>query len=208
MKKKVLSVVTWPVRAIKRISKSKKPRIGKSKKPGSPSLAKPAPKARARRLPKLPRLSRPPKLPKVQGRPRIALFVALGIIVVIAVLALRPSADDNEAVADTLDSYAEATRGKDYQKLCDELFASALVERIRSAGLPCEVAVRTGLEDRQNPSLTVQQVEVSGEQALARVRSTAAGEVPSVDTIRLVKEDDGWRIASLAGGANSAAGQP
>ena len=60
---------------------------------------------------------------------------------------------------------------------------------MRAAGLPCEVALRTGLEDRQNPRLTVLGVEVNGDQALARVRSTAGGEPPSTDLVRLVKED-------------------
>jgi hypothetical protein len=41
-------------------------------------------------------------------------------------------------------------------------------------------------------------VEVSGDQALARARSTAVGEPPSTDIVRLVKEDGDWRIASLS----------
>ena len=69
---------------------------------------------------------------------------------------------------------------------------------MRAAGLPCEVALRTGLEDRQNPRLQVLGVEVNGDQALARVRSTAGGEPPSTDLVRLIKEDGGWRVASLS----------
>jgi hypothetical protein len=59
------------------------------------------------------------------------------------------------------------------------------------------VALRTGLEERQNPRLQVLGVEVNGEQALARVRTTAGGEPTSTDLVRLIKEDGGWRIASL-----------
>ena len=41
-------------------------------------------------------------------------------------------------------------------------------------------------------------VEVNGDQALARVRTTAGGELTSTDLVRLIKEDGGWRVASLS----------
>ena len=138
------------------------------------------------------------KLGRLRGRARIVAFAVIGIVVVAAVLALRPGQNDSEAVSETLEQYAEATRDKDYQTICDDLYAEDLVERVRAAGLPCEVALRTGLEDRQNPRLEVLGVEVYGDQALARVRSTAGGEVPSTDLVRLVKEDGDWRVASLS----------
>jgi hypothetical protein len=138
------------------------------------------------------------RLGKLRGRARIIALAVLAILVVGAVVILKPAPDDSEAVADTLDSYAAATRDKDYQTICDDLYAKDLVERVRAAGLPCEVALRTGLEDRQNPRLEVLGVEVNGDQALARVRSTAGGEVPSTDLVRLVKEDGDWRVASLS----------
>ena len=138
------------------------------------------------------------RLGQLRGRARVVAFAAIAVVVVGAVLVLRPGPDDNEAVAETLDNYAAATRDKDYQTICDDLYAKDLVERVRAAGLPCEVALRTGLEDRQNPRLEVLGVEVNGDQALARVRSTAGGEVPSTDLVRLVKEDGDWRVISLS----------
>ncbi len=138
------------------------------------------------------------RLGRLRGRARIIAFAILAVVVVGAVLLLKPGPNDNEAVADTLDDYAAATRDKDYQTICDDLYATDLVDRVRAAGLPCEVALRTGLEDRQNPRLEVLGVEVNGDQALARVRSTAGGEVPSTDLVRLVKEDGDWRVASLS----------
>ena len=138
------------------------------------------------------------RLLRLRGRARIIALVVLAVVVVGAVLVLKPGPDDNEAVAETLEDYAAATRDKDYQTICDDLYAKDLVERVRAAGLPCEVALRTGLEDRQNPRLEVLGVEVNGDQALARVRSTAGGEVPSTDLVRLVKEDGDWRVASLS----------
>lgn len=146
------------------------------------------------------------RLSRLRGRKLAAALAAIVAVVVVAVLVLRPGPSPEEQVRETLERFAEATRDKDYQTLCDDLYATDLVNRIRSAGLPCEVALQTGLENRQNPQLEVLSVEVTGDVAAARVRSTAVGEVPSVDTVRLVKEDEDWRVASLSepGGAGPA----
>ena len=138
------------------------------------------------------------KLAGLQGRQRIVAIGVLAVVVVVLVLSLRPGPNEDKEVRETLDRYAQASRAKDYQTLCDDLLSAELVERIRTAGLPCEVALRTGLEHRRNPQLKVLGVEVNGDQALARTRTTAIGEAPSVDTIRLVRESSRWRVASLS----------
>jgi hypothetical protein len=116
-------------------------------------------------------------------------------------LALLPSAcgqDDEGEVRDTLDAFAEATAGKDYQRLCNDLFARQLVEEVRRT-VPCEVALRnSSLDEAQDPRLEVGSVRVEGDEASAQVRTSAANQRPSQDTIRLVREDDEWRILSLA----------
>jgi hypothetical protein len=138
------------------------------------------------------------RLAGLRGRQRIIAFGVLAVVLLVLILSLRPGPDSDKEVRATLDRYAQATRNKDYQTLCDELYATDLIERIRSAGLPCEVALRTGLQHRRNPQLKVLSVEVSGEQALARTRTTAIGEPPSVDTIRLVRQSGDWRVAALS----------
>lgn len=107
-----------------------------------------------------------------------------------------------QEVRQTLARYAAAMREKDYRTVCG-LYAPDLIDRINAAGLPCEVAVRTGLKDRRNPLLQVLAVEVSGAQASARVRSTGDGEVPSTDTVSLVRVRDGWKVASLSDGSET-----
>jgi hypothetical protein len=148
------------------------------------------------------------KLAALQGKQRIAAFVILGVVVVVVVLALRPGPNEEKDVRATLDRYAQATRAKDYQALCDDLFARDIVSGLSDVGLPCEVALRnSSFETVRNPQLRVLGVEVSGEQALARTRSTAVGEAASLDTIKLVKQDGIWRVASLSEpGAAAAAG--
>src|SRR5918998_1478642 len=78
-------------------------------------------------------------------------------------------------------------RDKDYQTLCDDLYASKLLQDLRAAGLPCEVALRPKLEELRNPELQVLSVKIDGDKASARARSSAVGEPTSVDTIGLVR---------------------
>jgi len=146
------------------------------------------------------------KLRGLRGKPRIAVVAVLGVVVILAVLALRPGPDADKEVRERLDRYAQASREKDYQTLCDDLLASELIDQIRNAGLPCEVALRTGLETRRNPTLKVLGVEVNGEQALARVYGGAVGEVSGTSTFRLVREDGDWRIATPPGSETQAPG--
>ena len=105
---------------------------------------------------------------------------------------------DEEKVRATLSAFADATAKKDYQRLCDEVFARELLRGISEIGLPCEVAMRNSLEDVENPRLTVGRVSVDGKRASAEVRTSADGQAPSRDTVRLVKAGDGWRVSSLS----------
>ena len=170
--KKVVSVVARPVRAVGRI------------------LAKMLRPLRSLRGPLV-------KLTQLRGRP---LIVACGLgfaVLLILVITLKPGPDQEKEVRAALKRYATASSDKDYQTLCDDLLAAQLVDQIRSAGLPCEVALRTGLEDRRNMTLKVLKVQAASDEAAAEIRTTATDEPTSVDTIRLVRQDGAWRIRSL-----------
>lgn len=210
MRKRVVTVITWPLRFLRRLlglllaplrkrDKAAKPVTPQAAAtPGKPiKPAKPGKPGKRRRLPTL-KANPLKKLTGLRGKPRIAAFAILGVVVVVVVLSLRPGPDSEKEVRATLDRYAKATRDKDYQALCDSLFSRDIVDGLRSAGLPCEVALSSStLKDLRNPQLAVLGVEVTGDQAAARARTSATGEVASVDTIRLVREDGDWHIDSL-----------
>jgi hypothetical protein len=234
MRKRVVSIITAPLRLLRgllRLLLRPLRKRDKAAKPATPQeSAKPV---KQPKQPKQPKPGKAPKAPKagkpekpekpekrfglkagplkkltgLRGKPRIAALAILGVVVVVAVLSLRPGPNSQKEVSATLDRYAKATREKDYQTLCDSLFSNNIVDGLRSAGLPCEVALSSStLKDLRNPQLTVLGVEVTGDHAAARARTSAAGEVASVDTIRLVREDGNWRIDSLAEPGSQSAG--
>ncbi len=128
---------------------------------------------------------------------RIRLSVLVVAISALAAAGCGKSSPSDE-VRSTLSGFAKATAARDYQSLCDEYFAPALVDQVEQSGLPCEAAIRPELSATQRPTLTVRSVEVHDAKALARVHTTAANQPPSDDTIALALVKGHWRIASLA----------
>ncbi len=105
---------------------------------------------------------------------------------------------DTEQVHATVEAFGQATAAKDYQRLCDTLLAPKLIEKVESIGLPCEVALKQGLGDVKAPTLTIGAINVDGDDATAQVNSTAQGQAPSKDTLKLQRVNGKWKIASLA----------
>jgi hypothetical protein len=134
------------------------------------------------------------RLIALRGRARIVVWGLLAVIVVFVALQLRGGRDDPALVRQALARYQQASGEKDYQTLCDDLLASSYVKQTASSGLPCEVALRTALENVRNPTLRVLGVEVNGDRAAARVRGSAAGQVAGEAVYTLVREGDVWRI--------------
>jgi hypothetical protein len=109
----------------------------------------------------------------------------------------RPS--DADLVAGTVSAFGRATAAKDYATICDRLLAPTLVDKLTQVGLPCDQAMEKSLGGVRDPRLTIGRIDVTGESATAEIRTSAAGQAPSRDTLRLVKVGGAWRIASLGG---------
>jgi hypothetical protein len=108
-------------------------------------------------------------------------------------------AQDRAAVRGALVKLEAATATHDYATMCNQVLARALVQRVASAGLPCESALKLGLHAVQQPHLTVASIKVTGNRALAQVYTGARDQKASDDVVQLVRERAGWRVASLAG---------
>jgi hypothetical protein len=115
-----------------------------------------------------------------------------------AVLALGGCGrSDEDEVRAALGRYAEATADRDWGTLCADVLAPELVAKMRAVGLRCEDVLRTGLGDARRPRLTVRNVRITGDRAVALVHTTAANQAAADVQFRLVKEDDAWKVASL-----------
>ena len=116
---------------------------------------------------------------------------------------------DEEQVRSVLATFARSVENRDYQKLCDEIFAPKLLDGLQGIGLPCEVALRNALGEVQDPRLTVGAIDVKGAKATAEIRTSAEGQPPSSDELELQRVDGKWKVSALsAGGAASASPTP
>jgi hypothetical protein len=119
------------------------------------------------------------------------------LAVAVALAGCGGGPSDEQLVAQTVTSFGRATAAKDYATLCGKLLAPALVDKVEQIGLPCEQALQKALGPVQDPRLTIGQIKVSGDSATADIRTSAANQSPSRDTLELQKVKGSWRIASL-----------
>ena len=123
------------------------------------------------------------------------------VLTALAALALAGCGDsgpsDEARIRGALEEFQRATAAKDYAALCDRVLAPKLIATVEQVGLSCETALEEGFKSVRDPRISVGSVTVDGDSATAQVRSSAAGQEPSEDTVQLVRVDDSWRIASL-----------
>jgi len=114
----------------------------------------------------------------------------------LTVLAGCGNASPEEEVRAVVTRFAAASAEKDYQVICDELLATSLVDNAEQYGLPCEIALKPGLDSVREPELTVERITVKGDRASARVATDAANQTPSTVTLSLRRIADEWRITA------------
>jgi hypothetical protein len=128
-------------------------------------------------------------------RASVALLAALA-----ALAGCGGGPSDEKLVAQAVTSFGHATAAKDYATLCDKLLSPDLVDKVEQIGLPCQQALQKALGSVQDPRLTIGAIKVTGDRATADIRTSAANQSPSRDTLELQKVKGSWRIASLGNG--------
>jgi hypothetical protein len=122
--------------------------------------------------------------------------------------AQKSSADkfqgEQKAVAQTIEDLQKAGKDRDANKICEQLLAPSLVQRIEQAGNgDCSKVLDDALADADTFDMTVEKVTVDGNRATAVVKSDA-GDTDRTDSLVLEKAGSSWKVASLgntAGGA-------
>jgi hypothetical protein len=103
---------------------------------------------------------------------------------------------DQRLAAQTVEDLEAAASDGDYAKICRDLLARALAERLAQAGRGCDTAVEDAVKDADSSDMTVQSVRVDGDRAAARVK-LETGKKDRAATLQLVREGRRWRIAGL-----------
>ena len=98
-------------------------------------------------------------------------------------------------VAETIQQFEKATAARDFTMICDQLLASA--SRRQAGGEQCPDVLDQRARGVRRPRIRIVAIEVQGNRAQARVRTTAAGQASVPNVIRLVREQGRFRIASL-----------
>jgi hypothetical protein len=124
-------------------------------------------------------------------------FLAPALVLLVLVGCGDAGPTPEEQVRTTVSEFGQATTAKDYKTMCGRLLAPDLIADVEQAGLPCEKALKQGLDQVRDPRLTIGAVKIDGDSATAEVRTSAAGEEPSKDTLKLVNINGTWKIASL-----------
>ncbi len=132
-------------------------------------------------------------------RPLVIACCGAVLLAVPAGCGSKPKQPDPKAeIRRTAEQFGAAFSRRDGAEICSELLTRRLRGLLQSGGLGCEAAIKEAAGGVQGARLEVLGAGVDSKTAgWATVRSTAAGQAPSTDRLRLALEDGRWRIAAL-----------
>jgi len=104
-----------------------------------------------------------------------------------------PTVDARAAVA-TVEAFQRAIADRDYSAICDKLFT--VDAREASGGGNCPAVLAQNASRIRKPNVQIRSVVLSGDAATVSVVARVQGGPPIGDTIRLVRDKQGYRISS------------
>src|ERR1700754_4734616 len=90
-------------------------------------------------------------------------FLAPALVLLVLVGCGDAGPTPEQQVRTTVSEFGRATADKDYKTMCDRLLAPDLVEDVQQVGLPCEQALKQGLDSVRDPRLTIGGVTIDGD---------------------------------------------
>jgi hypothetical protein len=103
---------------------------------------------------------------------------------------------DQRAVAQAVEDLQSAADNSDETKICTQILAKPLADRLAAANHGCPAAVNEAIKDTDSTDMTVEAVRITGNRAVARVKFETGKKDRRAD-ITLVREGGGWRIAGF-----------
>ena len=98
-------------------------------------------------------------------------------------------------VASVIGRLEKATREQDFATICNDLLAAET--RNQAGGEQCPDVLGERARGVRRPRIRILSIDVSGDRARARVRTTASGQAAVSDVIALVRESGRFRVSSL-----------
>ena len=103
---------------------------------------------------------------------------------------------EQRQVATTVEDLESAGSSRDQAKVCSDLLATELVDKLSAGAGGCAAKVKAALKDTDTTDLTVEAVSIDGNTAKARVK-TENGDKDKTTTLQLVKQGGRWKISSF-----------
>jgi hypothetical protein len=107
----------------------------------------------------------------------------------------KPASGPPAQIAATVDRLERAVATRDYATVCDQLFTRRA--RQRAGGDDCARQLRSAAENVRRPSIEIEAIDVKGNTATVRVRTTAEGQASVTDELQLRREGGRWLVEAL-----------
>ncbi|HEX6711835.1 MAG TPA: nuclear transport factor 2 family protein [Thermoleophilaceae bacterium] len=107
----------------------------------------------------------------------------------------KPISGPAKEAATVIQRLEKATAQRDFATICSDLLAAAT--RRQAGGEECPEVLGQRARGVRRPRIRIQSIEVQGNQARVRVRTTATGQDAISDVIRLVRENGKFRVLAL-----------
>ena len=134
-------------------------------------------------------------------RPLLALPLVVAALAATGCAAANTSANDFEGeqknVADVVDTLGSAAGTGDGDKICTEVLAKSLADKMAAGGSSCAQQLDDALKDADDNDLSVESVTVDGSTATAKVKGRDGANKDAIRTLEFEKSGQDWRITSL-----------
>jgi hypothetical protein len=104
-----------------------------------------------------------------------------------------------KAVAQTVEQLQTDAQARKPEKICSDVLARALVDKLKTAGSDCVEEMDKLTGDADDYDLTVTDVTITGATATARVKARVGQNKNGATTFALAREDGKWRLSNLGG---------
>ncbi len=103
---------------------------------------------------------------------------------------------DERAVAAVVERLESAARDNDPTLVCTRLLSTRLLTALRKQGTNCTTGVREAFRDADSVDLTVDDIEIRGTRATAKVEYRSRSK-DRMATLQLDREGNAWKLSSL-----------